>query len=238
MVDLIFTHIAVISPTVQGTLAITDLDFPVMHYTKLISEEHFTAGRPLVIVLPIFPKWCALSLVDSSIKEVGYLLEELHKSGRWPILVINIDYKMNGITYTETHQHGSYIILTPGPCTLREYHFLSFSQQVNALLLGDNTKDSWNPRAKFLVPAISNCTQFDNKQTARAILEQLWNYEVTKVAVLFLNSNEHAGSDLQHTTESAQCTYLKLHTWYPYENSDRCNPSQGTVPVKVFVCEI
>jgi hypothetical protein len=172
MVHLIFTVTAVISPTVQGTLAITDHDFPVMHYTKLISEEHFTAGRPLVIVLPIFPKLCALSLVDSSNKEVGYLLD-LHKSGRRPILVINIDYKMNGITYTETHQHGSYIILTPGTCTLWKYHSLSFSQQVNALLLGDNTKDSWNLRAKFLVPAMSNCTQFHNKQTARAILEQL-----------------------------------------------------------------
>jgi hypothetical protein len=27
---------------------------------------------------------------------------------------------------------------------------------------------------------------------------------------------------------------LELHTWYPYENSDRCNPDEGTVPVKVF----
>jgi hypothetical protein len=32
----------------------------------------------------------------------------------------------------------------------------------------------------------------------------------------------------------AQGTYLELHTWYPYENSDRCNPAEGTVPVKVF----
>ena len=38
----------------------------------------------------------------------------------------------------------------------------------------------------------------------------------------------------QNTTNSTQGTYLELHTWYPYENSDRCNPEEGTVPVKVF----
>jgi hypothetical protein len=88
MIDLILTVIAVISPTVHGSLIITDHDYPLMHYTKLISEEHFTAGRPLVIVLPIVPKGVALPLVDSSKKEVGCLVEELHKSSRWPILCI------------------------------------------------------------------------------------------------------------------------------------------------------
>jgi len=68
MIDLTFTLIAVISPTVYGSLTITAHDYPLMHYTKLISEEHFTAGRPLVIVLPIAPLRAALSLVDSSNK--------------------------------------------------------------------------------------------------------------------------------------------------------------------------
>jgi hypothetical protein len=38
----------------------------------------------------------------------------------------------------------------------------------------------------------------------------------------------------KNTRDSAQGTYLELHTWYPYENSDRCNPEEGTVPVRVF----
>jgi len=58
-------------------------------------------------------------------------------------------------------------------------------------------------------------------------------------AVLFLKSNEQADNDLQqNTTNSTQGTYLELHTWYPYENSDRCNPDEGTVPVKVFTVRI
>ena len=54
-----------------------------MHYTKLISEEHSTAGRPLVIVLPLAKEDCAN-------KKVGYFIEELNASSRWPILVCNV----------------------------------------------------------------------------------------------------------------------------------------------------
>ena len=235
MIDLIITVTALISPTVLGSLVIPDHDFPLMYYTKLISEEHFAAGRPLVIMLPIFRLGAALSLVDSSNKEGGYLMEELHKSGRWQILVYNMDYKMNGNTYTEMHQHGGYITLTSVPCPVWKYHILSFSQQVQELIFGNNTKDSWNPRANFIVSVMSNCTQFDNKLFSREILLYLWYVGVMKVTVLFLKSNEHAGNDLQqNTTDSAQGTYLELHTWYPYENSDRCSPADGTVPVKVF----
>ena len=64
---IIFIVVTIISPTVYGSLPITDHDYPLMHYTKLISEEHFTAGRPLVIVLPLEEE-------GSTKKEVGYLI--------------------------------------------------------------------------------------------------------------------------------------------------------------------
>jgi hypothetical protein len=59
-------------------------------------------------------------------KEMKNLVEELHTSGRWPILVFNVSYKMNGNTYTEIHQHGSYIILTSGSCNEWEEHLCFF----------------------------------------------------------------------------------------------------------------
>jgi hypothetical protein len=71
-----------------------------MHYTKLISEEHFTPGRPLVIFLPLAEE-------GTTNEEVGYLIEELNESGRWPILVYNVRHMWNGNMYTEIHQHGS-----------------------------------------------------------------------------------------------------------------------------------
>ena len=94
---------------------------------------------------------------------------------------------------------------------------------------------SRNPRAKFIVSVISTCKHLENIYVSRAILRYLWNYQVSNAIVLFQKSNEHAGNDLQqNTTDSTQDTYLELHTWYPYENSERCNPAEGTVPVKVF----
>jgi hypothetical protein len=95
MIILIFTVIAVISSTVQGSLQITEHEYTLMHYTKLMSVEHFTAGRPLVILLP-------LAEDDSTNKEVGYLIDEIHTSGRWPILLFNVSYKMNENMYTPT----------------------------------------------------------------------------------------------------------------------------------------
>jgi hypothetical protein len=88
MIVLIFTVVALISPTVHGSQQITDHEYPLVHYTKLISEEHFTAGRPLVIALPLLEE-------NSTKKEEEYLIEELQKSGRWPILVFNFSYTMN-----------------------------------------------------------------------------------------------------------------------------------------------
>jgi len=57
MIFPIFTFLSLISSTVHGSLQIIDRDYTLMHFTKLISEENFTAGHPLVIVLPIEEKY-------------------------------------------------------------------------------------------------------------------------------------------------------------------------------------
>jgi len=53
---LIFSFLVVISPTVQGSLSITDHEYPLRQSTKLISEEIFTPEPPLVAVLPQWQK--------------------------------------------------------------------------------------------------------------------------------------------------------------------------------------
>jgi hypothetical protein len=143
-----------------------------------------------VIILPLAEE-------DTTNEEVGHLIEELHASGRWPILVYNLGYTMKGNLYTEIQKDGSYIILTSGPCVLWKSRVTKFRLQLRELINGKNTKQSWNPRAKFVVPVMSNCTQFDNKNLSSSILALLWIYEVTNVAVIFLNTNESAGNDLK-----------------------------------------
>jgi len=91
-----------------------------------------------VVVLPLAEE-------VSSNKEVGYLIQELHTSGRWPILVYNVSYNVNGIIYTEILQHDCYIILISESCAFWEYHIPSFWQQLYELSVGNSTGLSWNP---------------------------------------------------------------------------------------------
>ena len=91
----------VISSPVHASLPTVEHEYPLMQFTKHISEEHFNAGRPLLIMLPLAEE-------DSTKKEVGYLTDEL--------LVFNTSYKMNENMYIEIHQHVCYIILISGPC--------------------------------------------------------------------------------------------------------------------------
>jgi hypothetical protein len=226
MIVPIFTFLVLISSTAKGSLQITNHEYSLMQFTKLLSEETFTSGLPLVVVLPLM--WVEYS----NSKEVGYLIEELHTSGRWPILVRNASYDMKGYMYPEIHPDGSYIILISGPCKIWELHVLRFWVQLNHVYLRDNT---WNPTAKFIVSVMSNCTHMENAKFSRPLLKELWFRSVMNAAVLFLMSKEHEGTDMEgNITDSTQGTYLELHTWYPYENSERCNPNEGTVPVKVF----
>jgi hypothetical protein len=89
MIVLIFIFVTVIAPRIYGSLTITDHKYHLMHYTKVMSKEHFTTRRPLVTVLPLAEE-------DYSNKGAGYLIEELHTSGRWPKQLYNVSYKING----------------------------------------------------------------------------------------------------------------------------------------------
>jgi len=229
MIAIIFTVVTLMSFPVYGSVQTTEHQYSLMHYSKLISEEHFSAGLPLEVVLPI--AWGG----DSTNKEVGYLIEELHTSGRWPILVHNVSYNIKGYMYTEIHPRGSYIILISGPCNLGVISVLRFWVQLYELSIAETAWYSWNPKAKFIVLVISNCTHTEKTKLSRALLTELWLKEVMNATVLFLKSNEQGGIYMQgNTNDSLQGTYLELHTWYPYENSDSCNPAEGTVPMKVF----
>jgi hypothetical protein len=90
----------ILSCPVLHSLKITDHEYHLMHYTKLISEEHFTDGRPLLIVLPPAEE-------GTTNEEVGYLTEELHTSGRWPILVFNVGHKKKEIS---TQKYTSMVV--------------------------------------------------------------------------------------------------------------------------------
>jgi hypothetical protein len=136
--------------------------------------------------------------------------------------------------YTEIHPHGSYILLISESCKDWQQNTFGFPEQLSGLS-GGKLREWWNPSARFVVSVLANWTLFDSKNISRFILSHFWAYKISDSAVLFLKSTEQEGNELQHNTnDSAQGTYWELHTWYPYENSERCNPAEGTVPVQVF----
>jgi hypothetical protein len=115
----IYTFLVLISSTANASLQVINHEYPMMDFTKLISEEIFNPGLPLEVVLPIAGE-------DSTNEELEYLIEELHTSGHWPILVNNVSYSIKKYMYTEIHPRGSYIILISGPCNVWEEHILQF----------------------------------------------------------------------------------------------------------------
>jgi hypothetical protein len=183
-----------------------------------MSEEHFSAGRPVGVVLP-------LAVKDSPWKEVEYLLQELHTSGRWPILVYNMSSDMKENMYSETNKQGAYIILISGPCEERMEYIARFKQQVYGLSADKIRGQSFNARVKFIVSVMSNCEQKENTEFSRAILNDLWMNDVMKATVLFLKFNGRGS-----VNDSVKSTYLEMHNLYHYENAQGCN---GTLPVKV-----
>jgi hypothetical protein len=175
-----------------------------------------------------------LAAEGSTSNEVSYLIQELHTSSRWPVLVFNATNELNRNMYTEIHQHYSYIILIAGSCKDWEQNTFDFQKQVSALSEG-TLRESWNPNARFVIPFMANCTYFDCKNISRSILSHLWTYQVSNAIVLFLKPNAQGSKDLQHNdSDLRKGTSLEIHTWYPYENSERCNPADGTVLVKVL----
>ena len=205
--------------------------YSLMQNTIIISEEYFSVGPPLGIVLPLAAK-------DYPCEEVEYLLEELHTSGLWPIVVYNVSSNVKGNTYSEKEKHGAYIILISAPCEEWKDFISRFQQQVYEVSADNSTWYSFNPRAKFIISIMSNCEQKENREISRAILSELLMKEVLSAIVLFPNFNEHESNDLHGSiTDSVQSTYLEMHTFDRYENAQKCNANQGNLPVKVYTMQ-
>ena len=145
---------------------------------------------------------------ESTNNEVGCLIEELHTSGLWPILLYNVGYKMNRNMYTEIQQHGSYNILISGQFEEWEEYISRYVQQLYELSAGNNMAYSWNPTTKFIVSEMSICTHKADTNLSRAIVNDLWLHEVMNAAVLFLKTNMPV--TICNKTETNQ---HKAHTW-------------------------
>jgi hypothetical protein len=90
MIISVLTFLVLISSTAKTFFQITYQEYPMMQFTKFIKKNIINPELPLQVVQLIAGE-------DSTNTEVGYLIEELHTSGRWPILEHNVSYKMKKI---------------------------------------------------------------------------------------------------------------------------------------------
>jgi len=159
--------------SVHASLQITTHDCPLMNYKNLISEENFTPGRTILIMLPIAGE-------GSSSNEVRYLIQDIYLTSCWPVLVLNVSNEMTQSMYTEIHQHYSYIILISGPCKDWEQNTFGIRKQLSALS-GDKMSESWKPNARFIIRVIANCMQFESKNMSRSIVGTFVRIKLAKL---------------------------------------------------------
>jgi hypothetical protein len=82
---------------------------------------------------------------------------------------------MEANVFIEKHKQGNYILPISGPCQDWEELVSGFQQQLSRLRFG-YARESLNPRAKFLVSLMSNCSHFDATLISRAILDEFWSH--------------------------------------------------------------
>ena len=133
-----------------------------------------------------------LSVAEDNSTDKGYLLEQLHTSNRWPILLFNINCQLNGNMYTEIQKHSSYTILISGQCQEGEkLRSVSMKQLLAMSEVMDLKLKSWKTSARYFVTVVANCTYFNNANISRSILSHHWNYHFTNVFFLFVKSHDH-----------------------------------------------
>ena len=183
-------------------------EFGLLYAVKLHKRNQKKLGvvwAPFVLVLSHAEK-------GSTNNEVRYLIQELHISSRWPVLVFNLNNEMNRNMYTEIHLHYSYIILIAGSCKDWEQNTSDFGKQLSVLTGGKIMEPEFNSRYQ----CFGKLHNFESKNISRSILSHFWTYEISNDVVLILKSNKHAGNDLQrknwsstrHVHETAQLVSL------------------------------
>ena len=183
-----------------------------------IGEKYFENGRTLVISFPgnsTLQKDKNVEVVVKSVESVtqsqldtrDILLERLHSSIRWPIVVFSPAEEIRKLDprawdTRNSEKHGSYILMA-------RYHGGDLSE-VREQIYQLESLPAWNSRAKFIVVAEENNARRSDIKL-KDILKEFWKWNVFNVVIL---------SPTERTSAS---TTVGVYTWFPYRlPSGRC----------------
>ena len=183
-----------------------------------IGEKYFKNGRTLVLSFPANNTLQKDENMEVAVKSVesttqshhdtsDILLERLHSSIRWPIVVFSPVEEIRKLDprawdTRNSEKHGSYILMA-------RYHGGDLSE-VREQIYQLESLPAWNSRAKFVVVAEENNARRSDKML-KDILKEFWKWNVFNVVIL---------SPIERTRAS---TPIGIYTWFPYRlPSGRC----------------
>jgi hypothetical protein len=197
---------------------IKHLDRHAVNCVPKISENYFENGRTLVLSLPAYNKLqknenmvVAIKSVQSDMQSqldtTDILLQNLHFSLRWPIIVFSPAGEIRKLDPRDwdtrnSDNHGSYVLIV----RYHSGHLSEVREQIHQL----ESLPAWNSRAKFVVVAEENNVR-PNDQILKDILKEFWKWNIFNVVIL---------SPTELTNAS---TSVGVYTWFPYSfPSGRC----------------
>jgi len=194
------------------------LDRYAVNCVPKIGEKYFENGRTLVLSFPAKNTLRKDENMEVAVKSVGsakqskldisdILLERLHSSIRWPIVVFSPVEEIGKLDprawdTRNSDKHGNYILMA-------RYHGEDLSE-VREQIYQLESLPAWNSRAKFVVVAEENNARPSDKML-KDILKEFWKLNVFNVVIL---------SPTERTSTS---TSVGVYTWFPYRlPSGRC----------------
>jgi hypothetical protein len=147
------------------------------------------------------------SATQSQLDTGDILLESLHSSIRWPIVVFSPSEKIkkldpNAWDTGKSEKHGNYILMA-------KYHGEDLSE-VREQIYQLESLPAWNSRAKFVVVAEENNARPSDKML-KDILKEFWKLNVFNLVIL------------SPTERPSASTSVGVYTWFPYKlPSGRC----------------
>ena len=86
----------------------------------------------------------------------------------------------------------------------------------------------------IVVPLMAKCTNFNRRKISQSILGHISNYQVRSTVVHSWSQMNTEITNYVEVTDSTQGTNLELHNRCLCKNSQKCNPAESAVLVKVF----
>ncbi|PSN43950.1 Ionotropic receptor 225 [Blattella germanica] len=208
-----------------------------MHATMTVADTYFIPDRTVVLSLPlnIVSEDVKRHLLDNNIDTyfeanptqfVNNLLENLHRTNKWPILTsrsIEVQ-KERDMTERDTSNddiHSSYILFVGIFEVNLNYIIEDVRQQVKTLEM----YSAWNPRGKFVVCLFTDILV--TQDIVREILRLLFNWEIVNVVVMV---------PYYETDSLNETSTVNVYTWFPYvPPSGSCGKFQDIVLMNSWV---